>query len=45
MMEKMLQSMMKRFPLFIAMGVMIVIIAVIIGSLLSAILSAYDLPF
>lgn len=32
MMEKMLQSMMKRFPLFIAMGVMIVIIAVIIGA-------------
>jgi hypothetical protein len=31
-MEKMLQSMMKRFPLFIVMGIMIVIIAVIIGA-------------
>jgi len=31
-MEKMLQSMMKRFPLFITMGVMIVIISVIIGA-------------
>jgi hypothetical protein len=31
-MEKMLQSMMKRFPLFIAMGFMIVMIAVIIGA-------------
>ncbi|MCK4977592.1 MAG: hypothetical protein KAS36_11735 [Anaerolineales bacterium] len=32
MMEKMLQSMMKRYPLFIAMGLMIVIIAVILGA-------------
>ena len=32
-MEKMLQAMMKRFPLFIAMGAMIVVIAVIIGAL------------
>ena len=31
-MEKMLQAMMKRFPLFIGMGVMIVIISVIIGA-------------
>lgn len=31
-MEKMLQSMMKRFPLFIAMGFMMVMIAVIIGA-------------
>jgi len=31
-MEKMLQSMMKRFPMFIAMGLMIVIIAVILGA-------------
>jgi hypothetical protein len=31
-MEKMLQSMMKRFPLFIAMGFMMVMISVIIGA-------------
>ncbi len=31
-MEKMIQSMMKRFPLFIAMGFMIVIAALIIGA-------------
>lgn len=31
-MEKILQSMMKRFPLFIGMGVMIVMIAVVIGA-------------
>ncbi len=31
-MEKILQSMMKRFPLFIAMGLMIVMISVIIGA-------------
>lgn len=31
-MEKMIQSMMKRFPLFIAMGFMIVMVAVIIGA-------------
>ncbi len=31
-MEKMLQAMMKRYPLFIGMGVMIVMIAVIIGA-------------
>ncbi|MFQ5576783.1 MAG: hypothetical protein ACE5G8_07325 [Anaerolineae bacterium] len=32
-MEKMLQAMMKRFPLFIAMGVMVVMIALIIGAI------------
>ena len=31
-MEKMIQSMMKRYPLFIAMGFMIVIAALIIGA-------------
>jgi hypothetical protein len=31
-MENMLQSMMKRFPLFIAMGALIVVISVIIGA-------------
>ena len=31
-MEKMLQAMMKRFPWFIGMGVMIVIIAVVIAA-------------
>jgi hypothetical protein len=31
-MEKMLQAMMKRFPLFIAMGFMMVMVAVIIGA-------------
>ena len=31
-MEKILQAMMKRFPLFIGMGVMIVMIAVVIGT-------------
>ena len=32
-MEKMLQKMMKRFPLFIAMGFMMVVIALIIGAI------------
>lgn len=40
-MEKALQKMMKGFPLFIAMGVMIVILAVIIGAVNSANASAY----
>lgn len=35
-MEKMIQSMMKRFPLFIAMGFMMVMIAVIIGAVNAA---------
>lgn len=40
-MEKMLQSMMKRFPLFIAMGFMIVMIAVIIGAVNAANSASY----
>ena len=40
-MEKMLQSMMKRFPLFIAMGFMIVMIAVIIGAVNAANAASY----
>ncbi|GMQ77859.1 MAG: hypothetical protein BMS9Abin02_0350 [Anaerolineae bacterium] len=35
-MENMLQKMMKRFPLFIAMGLMIVVVAVIIGAVTTA---------
>jgi hypothetical protein len=35
-MENMLQKMMKRFPLFIAMGLMIVVISVIIGAVNTA---------
>ena len=31
-MEKMLQKMMKGYPLFIAMGLMIVVLAVVIGA-------------
>ncbi|MFQ5612031.1 MAG: hypothetical protein ACE5H9_07840 [Anaerolineae bacterium] len=40
-MEKMLQGMMKRYPLFIAMGVMIVMIAVIIGAFTAANAASY----
>ena len=40
-MEKALQKMMKGFPLFIAMGVMIVVLAVIIGAVNSANANAY----
>jgi hypothetical protein len=40
-MEKMLQSMMKRFPIFIAMGVMIVAIALIIGAVNAASAASY----
>jgi hypothetical protein len=40
-MENMLQSMMKRFPFFIGMGFMIVIIALIIGAVNSANAAAY----
>lgn len=40
-MEKALQKMMKGYPLFIAMGVMIVVLAVIIGAVNSANASAY----
>ena len=40
-MEKMLQSMMKRFPLFIAMGFMMVMIAVIIAAVNSANAASY----
>lgn len=35
-MENMLQKMMKRFPLFIVMGLMIVVVAVIIGAVTTA---------
>ena len=35
-MENMIQKMMKRFPLFIAMGLMIVVISVIIGAVNAA---------
>lgn len=40
-MEKMLQKMMKRFPLFIAMGFMMVMIALIIGAVNSASAAEY----
>ena len=40
-MEKMLQDMMKRFPWFIGMGVMIVVIAVIIGAVNAANATGY----
>jgi hypothetical protein len=40
-MEQALQNMMKRYPLFIAMGVMIVIVAVILGAINSINASAY----
>jgi len=40
-MENMLQSMMKRFPLFIIMGVMIVMIALIIGAMNAANTASY----
>jgi hypothetical protein len=40
-MEKMLQAMMKRFPWFIGMGIMIVMIAVIIGAVNAANTTAY----
>lgn len=40
-MEKMIQSMMKRFPLFIAMGFMIVIAALIIGAVNAADAASY----
>jgi len=40
-MEKALQKMMKGFPLFITMGVMIVVLAVIIGAVNSANANAY----
>jgi hypothetical protein len=40
-MEKMLQAMMKRFPWFIGMGVMIVMIAVIIGAVTAANAAGY----
>jgi hypothetical protein len=40
-MEKALQKMMKGFPLFIAMGVMIVVLAVIIGAVNSANANTY----
>lgn len=40
-MEKMLQAMMKRFPWFIGMGIMIVMIAVIIGAVNAANATAY----
>lgn len=40
-MEKMLQGMMKRFPVFIAMGLMIVIIAFVIGAVNSGNAASY----
>lgn len=40
-MEKMLQAMMKRFPLFIAMGFMMVMVAVIIGAVNAANAAGY----
>ena len=40
-METMLQKMMKGYPLFIAMGVMIVVLAVVIGAVNSANANAY----
>jgi hypothetical protein len=40
-MEKMIQSMMKRFPMFIAMGFMIVIIALIIGAVTAGNAASY----
>lgn len=40
-MEKMIQSMMKRFPLFIAMGFMIVVAALIIGAVNSGNAASY----
>lgn len=40
-MEQMLQKMMKRFPIFIAMGIMIVVLAVIIGAVNSSNAASY----
>ena len=40
-MEKMIQGMMKRFPLFIGMGFMIVMLAVIIGAVNAANTASY----